>query len=146
MTSELSGFLLSFACGAAIMVMWYFLGAISQLAKSRVLDFFFDIIWWIFACILFSMAMWYATSLRLRIFDFLALGIGAIICSYTMKKPLDYIFCAFFQLISKIIGFIFIILLTPWTILYKILIVPIRNRMFKRRKVANDDTPEGCGS
>lgn len=144
MISEPFALLASVLCGVFSVLLWGAVDALRDCLKSRtVLDIILDIFWWVTAVAVFCVSLWYTANMRFRAFEFIGVIFGAILCCFTLLRPVKLLFSVVFQIILKIIKFIFKILLTPWAFLYKILIVPIiRVLCLKTRKVANDDSPE----
>ncbi len=130
-------FIASVLCGVFAVVFWYAIDALRTALNARaVANGLLDILWWLTVAGIFSVCMWEIISLRIRFFEFLGVGIGAISCNFIFGKPLNWLFGLIFGIFLKIIQFIFKILLTPWTFLYKILIVGIFGKI--KKGIKND--------
>ncbi|MGN1115787.1 MAG: spore cortex biosynthesis protein YabQ [Candidatus Ornithomonoglobus sp.] len=128
--------LITMLCGAAVMLAWDILhGLRHSFFRGVISNFLLDTAWWIFAASGFICCTWYANHMELRAFIWVSLFIGAALYHITLSKAVRWLFCSIFDIISKIIKFIFKILLTPAVFLYKILLVPfagICKRSLKR--------------
>lgn len=125
-------FAVSMLCGVFAVVFWYALNGLrTALDAKLIINGILDVLWWVVLAIIFSASMWEIISLRIRFYEFLGVGIGAILCYFILGKPLDWFFGLIFAFFLKIIQFIFKILLTPWTFLYKILVVVIFRKIKK---------------
>ena len=144
MSAPLLAFLLSILCGACSVALW---GTFETMRKTvrcnTLINFIFDLVWWALSVGFFCVCIWLANSMQLRFFEMIGVGLGAVLYYLTLYKPIMWIFGIVFGGVVKIIKFIFKILLTPWTFLYKILVVGIiRKLCFKKGKVANNDSPQ----
>lgn len=144
MTAELWAFAAAVVCGVLAVVLWNAAEAFKNVFGARAAaEYVSDILWWICVCSVFCICMWQILNLRIRFFEFIGVGLGAFLCAVTISAPVKYLFGLFFEIILKIIQFILKILLTPWTFLYKILIV---EKLGKNRsetgKAADNESPE----
>lgn len=119
--------------GGAATVLWGVFDALrAACGKSIIVDFVLDTVWWITAAAAFCVCMWYTVNMRLRGFEFFGAAIGALLAGFLILKPIKRVFEIIFKIFFKIIRLILKILLTPYTFLYKILVVPI-NRVNRVR-------------
>lgn len=144
MTAEMYAFISAIACGMLSVILWNVTEALRNAIRAKaVINGFLDVIWWVVVSVVFCICMWEIISLKIRAFEFIGVGIGAILCHITLAKPIRFVCGKIFGFFFKIIQFIFKILLTPWTFLYKILVVDkISKLRFKSRKVAENDSPQ----
>lgn len=144
MTNEVYAFICAIVCGMLSVILWNIIEALRNSMRAKaVLNGILDVLWWVIVAIVFCMCMWEIINLKIRAFEFIGVGIGAILCHITLARPIRYISGLIFGIFFKIIQFIFKILLTPWTFLYKILIVDkISKVRLKPRKVAENDSPQ----
>ena len=147
MTAEMYAFISAIACGMLSVRLWNIIGALrNAICAKAVINGFLDVLWWVVSAVVFSICMWEIISLKIRAFEFIGVGIGAIVCYITLARPIRYVCGKIFGFFFKIIQFIFKILLTPWAFLYKILVVEkSRKPHLKFRKVAQNDSPEKQG-
>lgn len=147
MTAEMYAFISAIACGMLSVILWNITEALRNTIRAKaVINGVMDALWWVVTAVVFSICMWEITSLKIRAFEFIGVGIGAIVCHITLARPIRYVCGKIFGFFFKIIQFIFKILLTPWTFLYKILVVEkLRKPHLKLRKVAQNDSPEKQG-
>ena len=135
MTGQVYAFLASILCGMFAVAVWYGLEAFREVfCVNRFINAILDVIWWTAVTALLCYCLWCTVSLDIRLFEFIGVGIGVFFCYITLGKCLKLIFSAFLTIFLKIIRFIFKILLTPWTFLYKILIVEKNARIRKGTK------------
>lgn len=133
--SESYAFIAAILCGVGAALLWHAFGALRiTLGSGAITDGVLDLVWWVTIAVAFSICMWQFTALRIRFFEFLGVGIGGIFTHFALGRVLDYVFGIVFAVFLKIIRFIFKILLTPWTFLYKILIVGIFGKFKKGTK------------
>lgn len=98
MTPQLTSFLLSVLCGACAMVLWAVIGAVRDSVRVGVFpNGIMDVIWWVAAVVLFCTAMWRSSSMDLRFFEFVGVGLGAVLCRFTIQTPLRRLFSVIFQ-------------------------------------------------
>ena len=144
MTAEMYAFISAIACGMLSVILWNVTEALRNSIRAKaVINGFLDVIWWVVVSVVFCICMWEIISLKIRAFEFIGVGIGAILCHITLARPIRFVCGKIFGFFFKIIQFIFKILLTPWTFLYKILVVDkISKLRFKSRKVAENDSPQ----
>ncbi len=147
MTAEMYAFISAIACGMLSVILWNVTEALRNTIRAKaVINGFLDVLWWVVLVVVFSICMWEIISLKIRAFEFIGVGIGAIVCHITLARPIRYVCRKIFGFFFKIIQFIFKILLTPWTFLYKILVVEkLRKPHLKSRKVAENDSPQKQG-
>ena len=147
MTAEMYAFISAIACGMLSVILWNIIGALRNTIHTKaVINGFLDVLWWVVSAVVFSICMWEIISLKVSAFEFIGVGIGAIVCYITLARPIRYVCGKIFGFFFKIIQFIFKILLTPWAFLYKILVVEkSRKPHLKFRKVAQNDSPEKQG-
>lgn len=144
MTAEMYAFISAIACGMLSVILWNVTEALRNAIRAKaVINGFLDVIWWVVVSVVFCICMWEIISLKIRAFEFIGVGIGAILCHITLARPIRFVCGKIFGFFFKIIQFIFKILLTPWTFLYKILVVDKLSKLrFKSRKVAENDSPQ----
>lgn len=144
MTAEMYAFIAAIACGMLSVILWNITEALrSSIRAKTVINGLLDVIWWVVIAVVFCMCMWEIINLRIRAFEFIGVGIGAIVCHITLARPIRYVCGRIFAFFLKIIQLIFKILLTPGAFLYKILIVnKFKKSGLKPGKVAEDDSPE----
>lgn len=144
MTNELYAFICAIVCGILSVILWNITEAFRNSIRAKaVINGILDVLWWVVAVVVFCMCMWEIINLKIRAFEFIGVGIGAFLCHITLARPIRYVSGLIFGFFFKIIQFIFKILLTPWTFLYKILVVDkISKLRFKSRKVAENDSPQ----
>ncbi len=144
MTAEMYAFISAIACGMLSVILWNITEALRNAIRAKaVINGFLDVIWWVVVSVVFCICMWEIISLKIRAFEFIGVGIGAILCHITLARPIRFVCGKIFGFFFKIIQFIFKILLTPWTFLYKILVVDKLSKLrFKSRKVAENDSPQ----
>lgn len=144
MTAEMYAFISAIACGMLSVILWNVTEALRNSIRAKaVINGFLDVIWWVVVSVVFCICMWEIISLKIRAFEFIGVGIGAILCHITLARPIRFVCGKIFGFFFKIIQFIFKILLTPWTFLYKILVVDKLSKLrFKSRKVAENDSPQ----
>ena len=144
MTAEMYAFISAIACGMLSVILWNVTEALrNAICAKAVINGFLDVIWWVVVSVVFSICMWEIISLKIRAFEFIGVGIGAVVCHITLARPIRYVCGKIFGFFFKIIQFIFKILLTPWTFLYKILVVDKTSKLrLKSRKVARNDSPQ----
>lgn len=144
MTGELYALIFSILFGVGAVLLWGVFDVLRTILKNTFWDFIFDVCWWVLAASSFCVCMWHTVNMELRAFEFFGIVIGAVFGGFLLLKPVKRIFTIILGGILKIIQFILKILLTPCVFLYKILVVRIIGVLCsKRRKVANNDTPEG---
>lgn len=123
MRAELWAFLLSAACGAAMLLLWDIFGGMRRaFARGILINIILDTIWWFASVSAFLWCMWKTVALELRFFEGFAVVFGAAIYKFTLSRAAKRFFCFFFDIVLKIIRFILKILLTPALFLYKMLI------------------------
>lgn len=133
MSPQAWAFLLSVLCGFFAIVL---LGVRNAIDGGFVVNIIADVIWWCVAFFLFAFCMWKTVAFELRFFQLIGVGIGAVLAHFTVERIMAKITRFLLRLIFKI-------LLTPWTFLYKILVVPILKTVSSNsRKVADNDSPE----
>ena len=144
MTAEMYAFISAIACGMLSVILWNVTEALRNSIRAKaVINGFLDVIWWVVVSVVFCICMWEIISLKIRAFEFIGVGIGAILCHITLARPIRFVCGKIFGFFFKIIQFIFKILLTPGAFLYKILVVDkISKLRFKSRKVAENDSPQ----
>ena len=144
MTNEMYAFICAIACGMLSVILWNITEALRNSMRAKaVLNGILDVLWWVTVVVVFCICVWEIVNFRIRAFEFIGVGIGAIFCHITLAKPIRYVCGLIFGIFFKIIQFIFKILLTPWTFLYKILVVDKISRMrLKPGKVAENETPQ----
>ncbi len=144
MTAEMYAFISAIACGMLSVILWNVTEALRNSMRAKaVINGFLDVIWWVVVSVVFCICMWEIISLKIRAFEFIGVGIGAILCHITLARPIRFVCGKIFGFFFKIIQFIFKILLTPGAFLYKILVVDkISKLRFKSRKVAENDSPQ----
>ena len=132
MTAEMYAFISAIACGMLSVILWNITEALRNTIRAKaVINGVMDALWWVVTAVVFSICMWEIISLKIRAFEFIGVGIGAIVCHITLARPIRYVCGKIFGFFFKIIQFIFKILLTPWTFLYKILVVVIFRKIKK---------------
>ena len=137
MTAEMYAFISAIACGMLSVILWNITEALrNTICAKAVINGVLDVLWWVVVTVVFSICMWEIISLKIRAFEFIGVGIGAIVCYITLARPIRYVCGIIFE-------FFFKILLTPWTFLYKILVVEIfQKTKLKSGKVEKNDSPE----
>ena len=123
MSAAIRAFLYSFISGAAAIALW---DALHGLRRAFFRGFFgnliLDILWWCVSVTLFLSTVWSVSEWRIRLFEVIALILGAALWhvsfSRLLRRASEYIF----GFIRKIFIFIFKILLTPARFLCKIFI------------------------
>lgn len=134
MSHEAYAFLLAVGCGFFAVAL---LGARNAIDRGLFLSILLDICWWGIVSVMFVYCMWQSVAFEVRLFQIIGVGIGALLAHFTVQKLFNTITKWFLTVIFKL-------LLTPWTFLYKIIIVPIcRAVRSDLRKVADNDSPKG---
>ena len=135
MSGETWAFCLSFICGVGIMLFWDILHGMRHSFFHGVIgNILLDVLWWFVSVTSFLWCIWETVALRLRFFEMFAMLGGIMLYRVTVSEPLRRVFCGFFDIILKIIKFIFKILLTPARFLDKILIEPFLRNIKRRIK------------
>lgn len=126
-SDETALFLAMTVCGAAVSVLYDFMRAVGDAAKSEAaVTAVTDVI---FAFASFAAASWCVLNYgngRLRIYEALGLLLGAVVYFTALSGVMYKVFLCIIKKFLKITIFIFKILLTPLLFLYKILTVPIK--------------------
>lgn len=146
-TAPPEAFFYALAAGAASLALWDAMhGLRVRVMRGAIGNFVLDTTWWVVNVLLFLGTVWQVTEWRLRFFEVFAWAFGAGAYHVALSRPLRRGSEWVFGIISKIIGFIFKILLTPAQFLYKILIgvckgTASRFRIIKgkRRKVGSNE-------
>lgn len=123
MSREFIAFLLSVACGAAVLLLWdAFHGIRCVFVRGIAGNFILDTAWWFISVTVFLWCIWEYMSLELRFFELFAFAGGAGLYHCTLSEVFRKCFCRIFYIFYKIFKFILKILLTPAAFSYKILI------------------------
>lgn len=139
MKGDAAAFLLSAACGAALLLIWdIFHGLRRVFFKGVFMNTILDAAWWACAAILPVLCLWNTNSMRFRFFELFGAALGGILYYLTISSAVRSIFCVIFGLFLKLFKIFFKILLTPAGFLYKILIAvfvrPIKLIFARTRK------------
>lgn len=139
MKGDAAAFLLSAACGAALLLIWdIFHGLRRVFFKGVFMNTILDAAWWACAAILPVLCLWNTNSMRFRFFELFGAVLGGILYYLTISRVVRSLFCAVFGLFLKLFKIFLKILLTPARFLYKILIAvfvrPIKLIFARTRK------------
>lgn len=127
------------ACGAAMSVMFDLRRGFHKAVKLPefaicVTDFLF----WIMCAAAAAWCIWELNSGAVRAYEFVGLALGTVIYFMTLSRYVVAVSAFFSAEILKIIRFIFKILLTPLTFLYKI-ISNIHIRQNNKERLTNNE-------
>ena len=139
MSGDAAAFLLSAACGAALLLIWDVFHALrAVIFKGAVLNTVLDIVWWLCAAVLPLWCLWNTNSMRFRGFELLGAVLGGVLYHFTVSGMIRRLFEAVFRIFFKIFKLFLKILLTPALFLYKILISvflrPFKNLFARARR------------
>lgn len=125
MTKEAYTFLCMAAAGGICAMIYDIFRALCAKAEYTAVIFITDIIYWVIASGVIIYALWHLSFLTLRWYEFAGLVLGAVIYFCTLSKIIYKIFLFIIGKIVKIIAYIFKIILTLRTFLYKITVIPV---------------------
>ena len=131
-SNELYIFFVSFVCGIICSAIFSFFRTIRiRYRQSTCLVGLWDIMFWLASCVLCYGALYHAADGRLRLYEFIALGVGGFLYFLVFERVFNILFVNFFGFVE----FIFKILLTPALFLYKIILYNPITGMYKFFKI-----------
>ncbi len=135
MSPDSAAFLLSFACGASLFMLWDVLHCMRCVFfRGTITNMLLDTIWWFAAALSVT---WYTNltiHFQLRLFVLTGIGVGAVLYRLLFSRAVKRIFLYVFNIILKIFKFIFKILLTPALFLYKMLLGAVMRKKSAKGK------------
>ena len=124
------------ACGVFCSVLFdAFRGAHYVLKKHDVIVIISDVIYWVAVCATVIFSLWFLNNGEIRGYEFAGLILGAVLYFLTVSAYVYTFFLTINLIFVKIIGYIYKILFTLFTFLYKITVAPVKG---VRKKIRNN--------